>query len=73
MTKEQLIEALIGQLLIEGVTPEQVERAVSRVRDLRWGHNVVYDYRPGRQNGRSLLSYRRAFAFEQAKLLESAL
>ena len=61
MISEQILPAFIAQLLVEGVEPEQIERAVARTRDLRLGHSI---------SGHPL---RRAFAFEQARLLERAL
>lgn len=59
--RDQLVPALIAQLLVEGVEPEQVERAVARVRDLEMGQSISGD------------PMRRAFAFEQSRLLENAL
>lgn len=60
MMREQLVPALIAGLLAEGVEAEQIERAVARVRDIKPGQSI---------SGHAL---RRAFAFEQAKLLERA-
>ena len=58
---DQLLPAFIAQLLAEGVEPEQIERAVARVQGIRPGQSIA---------GHPL---RRAFAFEQARLLERSL
>lgn len=58
MIKDQILPAFISALLTEGVEAEQIERAVARVRDLQLGQSIT---------GHPL---RRAFAFEQTKLLE---
>jgi hypothetical protein len=57
----QAVPAFIAALMVEGVEAEQIERAVARVSDLRPGQSL---------SGHPL---RRAFAFEQARLLERAL
>jgi len=58
----QTIPAFVAALLAEGVEPEQIERAVARVQDLQLGRSI--------SSGNKLW---RAFAFEQARLLERAL
>lgn len=60
MIEGQRIPALISALLVEGVEAEQIERAISRVIDLKLGQSI---------SGHPL---RRAFAFEQARRLEEA-
>jgi hypothetical protein len=59
MMRDQLIPALIGQLLREGVAAEQIEKAVARVRDLRLGQSITGGESPER----------RAFVFEQTDRL----
>ena len=56
------IPAFIAALVAEGVDPRKIENAVGRVQCLRPGQSISGDD-----------PMRRAFAFEQAKLLERAL
>lgn len=60
MMKGQLIPAFIAALMVEGVEAEQIEKAVARVQSVKLGQSIT---------GHPL---RRAFAFEQARLLEKA-
>ncbi len=62
MIRGQLIPALIAALVLEGVDPLIVERAVSRVRTLPLGASIS-------DNNPTI----RAFAFEQTDLLERTL
>jgi hypothetical protein len=58
MMHDQILPAFIAALLAEGVDAEQIERAVARVTDIKPGESI---------SGNPL---RRAFAFEQQRLLE---
>lgn len=62
MMSEQLIPAFISSLLLEGVDPLLIERAVARVRDIKLGESI---------SGSNPLH--RSFAMEQADLLKRAL
>lgn len=59
MIQEQVVPALIAALVDEGVDPQAIERAVARVRDMPPGRSI--------SGGNPLV---RAFAFEQARLVE---
>lgn len=61
MMSEQLLPAFIAALIAEGVEPEQIERAVDRVRGVLLGESIFED------------PLHRAFAFEQTDLLKRAL
>lgn len=60
MMDAQVVPALIGALVREGVDPEAIERAVASVCDLRLGDDIA----PG--------PLVRAFAFEQARRIDRA-
>lgn len=59
MTTDQIVTALIGALLLEGVDPAAIERAVTRVSECRLGRTL-----PGHANPMI-----RAFANEQSRLM----
>lgn len=65
MMREQLVPAFMAALMGEGVRPEQIERAVARVRDLPLGSNLLAT--AGSRHDEPLV---RAFVFEQAGRLE---
>jgi hypothetical protein len=61
----QAVPALMAALLAEGVTADQIERAVDRVRSLRLGESITAGA-PGPEQ------MTRAFVFEQSALLKRA-
>lgn len=64
MISEQVVPALLAALMGEGVSPEQIERAVSHATSLPPGRRIS-SLAPDRDQ-----QLVRAFAFEQSRLLE---